>query len=191
MAPSSARRTCRARSNPSDRAHSLCSSPPSKRGSLTLHSAGSNQPFVIECANTAPATITLRTAFDVAARALYHPMHLWAGTVSPKTPGRRCSRRRREAPVKVQNLSAAGSISAFPAYVYPFDDAANKRFTVQVCQTQSGDQRLPAASPISLWNFHTRERRPIRHGLHQAACRRSRLRPGEPPRRCPLRSNSR
>ena len=98
---------------------------------------GSNQPFAIECANTAPATITMRTAFDVTARALYHPMHLWAGTVSPKTPVVDVPAAGAKLRLKVQNLSAAGSISAFPAYVYPFDDAANKRFTVQVCQTQT------------------------------------------------------
>ena len=98
---------------------------------------GSNQPFAIECANTAPATITMRTAFDVTARALYHPMHLWAGTVSPKTPVVDVPAAGAKLRLKVQNLSAAGSISAFPAYVSPFNDAANKRFTVQVCQTQT------------------------------------------------------
>jgi hypothetical protein len=98
---------------------------------------GTNQPFAIDCANTRPATITLRTAFDITARIGYLPMRLSIATIAPRTS-------RLDVPVAgssyrlaVKNAGPAGTIVALASYVAPFTDATNTKFPVKICQTQT------------------------------------------------------
>ena len=97
--------------------------------------AGSNQPFAIECANTQPATITLRTSFDFTARALYRPMRLTMGAVSPATKVIDVPAAGAAVRMTVKSAGLAGRVVALASYVGPFTDAANTKFTVRICQT--------------------------------------------------------
>jgi len=98
---------------------------------------GTNQPFAIDCANTRPATITLRTAFDVTARIGYLPMRVSVATIAPKTSRLDVPATGATYRLALKNAGPAGTIVALPSYVAPFTDAANTKFTAKICQTQT------------------------------------------------------
>lgn len=100
--------------------------------------ARSNQPFIVDCANTAPAPITLANAFDFTARGAYDPARVTAAKLAPATTYLNVPAAGAGFRVSAVNRGPASTLVARPYYIRPFEEtAANKQFTVKVCRASA------------------------------------------------------
>ena len=104
-----------------------------------LASPYNNGEIILDCANTTPVLLTDRSRFDLTALGLYDPADIVA-TIAPPTgtfinvPAGSYAAFN----VRAFNQGSAGTIVAFPHYVWPYTDTdPNARFTTLVCQTAS------------------------------------------------------
>jgi hypothetical protein len=100
----------------------------------------------LDCANTGPAPIDLKNAFDLTALGVYQPAQVEVEKLVPagdtlNVPASGAASLR----ASVVNRSAPAVLRVIPVYLHPFGDSPNTLFSVEVCKT--ANENGPCQSP--------------------------------------------